>query len=227
MLKRAGYLAGRDAERLADLLDMFTDANVRAVVAARGGYGSGRLLPLFDPMIAQRNAKIFVGYSDITYLLTQLVERAGLTLPDAEYDRTRAPLVALTMALVVLWGIPDLQLSIDASWGVYSTAWLVVGLALVVTTSRLVTLVAAYAAWTGYRKRYPGHYAHDVSARIEDVTRDLLSGTCACRDSSGVTRELQTFLKRFPKDPLTRQVRDRLREVRTGRARMRYHCTPG
>jgi muramoyltetrapeptide carboxypeptidase len=78
VLKRAGYLAGRDAERLADLLDMFTDTNVRAVVAARGGYGSGRLLPLFDPMIAQRNAKIFVGYSDITYLLTQLVERAGL-----------------------------------------------------------------------------------------------------------------------------------------------------
>lgn len=78
VLKRAGYLAGKDAERLADLIDMFTDAGVSAVMTVRGGYGSGRLLPLFDPAIAQRQPKIFVGYSDLTFLLSQLVERAGL-----------------------------------------------------------------------------------------------------------------------------------------------------
>jgi len=78
VLKQAGYLAGSDAERLADLIAMFTDPDVRAIVAARGGYGSGRLLPLFDPVIARRHPKIFVGYSDLTFLLTQLVQRAGL-----------------------------------------------------------------------------------------------------------------------------------------------------
>jgi hypothetical protein len=87
-------------------------------------------------------------------------------------------------------------------------------------------LVAAYGAWTAYRKRYPGHYAADVDARIEDVTRELLEGTCACGDASGVTSEFQGFIKRFPKDKLTPRVRERLREVRAGRGPMRYHCAP-
>jgi len=78
VLKRTGYLAGTDAERLADLVDMFEDREVGAILAARGGYGSGRLLPLFDPAIAERHPKAFVGYSDLTFLLTQLVQRAGL-----------------------------------------------------------------------------------------------------------------------------------------------------
>jgi muramoyltetrapeptide carboxypeptidase len=76
--RRTGYLAGSDAERLADLVAMFADPQVRAIVAARGGYGSGRLLPRFDPTIARQHAKIFVGYSDLTFLLTELVQRADL-----------------------------------------------------------------------------------------------------------------------------------------------------
>jgi len=78
VLQRTGYLAGSDAERLADLVEMFEDDAVSAIIAARGGYGSGRLLPLFDPAIAERHPKIFVGYSDLTFLLTQLVQRAAL-----------------------------------------------------------------------------------------------------------------------------------------------------
>ena len=78
VLKREGYLAGSDAERLADLVAMFADPQVRAIIAARGGYGSGRLLPSFDPGIAREHPKIFVGYSDCTFLLTQLVQRAAL-----------------------------------------------------------------------------------------------------------------------------------------------------
>jgi MscS family membrane protein len=78
--------------------------------------------------------------------LRHLGEGAGLTLPDREYDRTRWPLVALTTALIVAWGIPDLQLSVGASHTVSTAAWLIVGLMIVVTASRLVNLVAAYAA---------------------------------------------------------------------------------
>ena len=76
--KQAGYLAGHDAERLADLEAMFADRGVRAVIAARGGYGCGRLLPHLDVEIARRQPKVLVGYSDVTFLLTQLVQRAGL-----------------------------------------------------------------------------------------------------------------------------------------------------
>lgn len=76
--KRAGFLAGSDCERAADLAVMFTDPEVRAIFAVRGGYGSGRVLPLFDVDLARRNPKIFVGYSDLTFLLIQLLQRAEL-----------------------------------------------------------------------------------------------------------------------------------------------------
>ncbi|MGD9762578.1 MAG: LD-carboxypeptidase [Candidatus Binatia bacterium] len=77
-LRQHGYLAGGDAERLADLASMFADDEVRAIIAARGGYGSGRLLPKLDARVAREHAKIVVGYSDVTFLLTYLVQTAGL-----------------------------------------------------------------------------------------------------------------------------------------------------
>lgn len=78
--RQAGYLAGSDAERQADLEAMFADRGVRAVFCARGGYGSGRLLPRLDLEQARRQAKIVVGYSDITFLLSELVQRANLVV---------------------------------------------------------------------------------------------------------------------------------------------------
>ncbi len=75
--KRAGYLAGSDRERLDDLVAMLGDADVRAILCARGGYGSGRLLPLLAGLeIAE--PKIVVGYSDLTFLLTYLNQRADI-----------------------------------------------------------------------------------------------------------------------------------------------------
>jgi muramoyltetrapeptide carboxypeptidase len=76
--ERAGYLAGPDRERAADLHDMFRDPAVRAIFVARGGYGSGRLLPLIDPAVAREHPKVFVANSDLTFLLNHLVQRAEL-----------------------------------------------------------------------------------------------------------------------------------------------------
>lgn len=76
VFKRAGYLAGSDRERVADLEDMFRNPEIRAIFAARGGYGSGRLLPHLDLEVVRNHAKIFVGYSDLTFLLTHLVQGA-------------------------------------------------------------------------------------------------------------------------------------------------------
>jgi muramoyltetrapeptide carboxypeptidase len=77
-LKRAGYLAGADDERLADVHDMFRRPEVKAIIAARGGYGSGRLLPLLDLSVVRHHPKIFVGHSDITFLLNAFVQCAAL-----------------------------------------------------------------------------------------------------------------------------------------------------
>jgi len=78
VFRRVGYLAGNDAERAADLTAMFRDDEVRAIVAARGGYGSGRLLPCFDEEMVRKHPKVFVGYSDLTFFLTWLLQRVEL-----------------------------------------------------------------------------------------------------------------------------------------------------
>lgn len=76
--RKAGYLAGTDRERAMDLHDMFSNPAIKAIIAARGGYGTGRVLPLLDPGIVRQHPKIFVGHSDLTYLLNDLVQRAEL-----------------------------------------------------------------------------------------------------------------------------------------------------
>jgi muramoyltetrapeptide carboxypeptidase len=77
-LDRAGILAGEDRVRAAELTEFFADPDVKAIFAARGGYGSGRLLPLLDFTALARTPKIFLGFSDETYLLNALVDHAGM-----------------------------------------------------------------------------------------------------------------------------------------------------
>lgn len=76
--EKRGYLAGEDEARLEDLHRVFDDRRVKAVICARGGYGTLRLLPRLDFEMIRRNPKIFVGYSDITALLSALHEKTGL-----------------------------------------------------------------------------------------------------------------------------------------------------
>jgi muramoyltetrapeptide carboxypeptidase len=76
--RRWGFLAGSDRDRAADLMRMFTDPKVRAILCVRGGYGTARLLPLLDYRTIRAHAKIFVGYSDITSLHCAFLVKAGL-----------------------------------------------------------------------------------------------------------------------------------------------------
>jgi muramoyltetrapeptide carboxypeptidase len=76
--KRRGFLAGPDRDRAADLMHMFTDSRVKAILCVRGGYGTARLLPLLDYATIRAHAKIFVGYSDITSLHCAFLKRAKL-----------------------------------------------------------------------------------------------------------------------------------------------------
>jgi muramoyltetrapeptide carboxypeptidase len=77
ILERRGYFAGDDARRLSELHDAITDRSVRAIIAARGGYGATRLLPSLDVELVQANPKLLVGFSDVT-ALHALWARAGI-----------------------------------------------------------------------------------------------------------------------------------------------------
>lgn len=76
---RHGYLAGTDADRAADVNAVYTDPDVRAVFAVRGGWGCARILPLLDFPAIRRNPKLLVGFSDITALHLAFAARAGFT----------------------------------------------------------------------------------------------------------------------------------------------------
>jgi len=73
-----GYLAGTDAHRAAVFESMFCDPGVDAVMAARGGYGSLRILPLLDFARLAAHPKALIGFSDVTALLTAMNSRCGL-----------------------------------------------------------------------------------------------------------------------------------------------------
>ena len=76
--KRWGFLAGSDRERAGDLMRMFQNRRVKAILCVRGGYGAARLLPLLDYHIIRANPKIFIGYSDVTSLHCALLGKANL-----------------------------------------------------------------------------------------------------------------------------------------------------
>jgi muramoyltetrapeptide carboxypeptidase len=71
------YLAGSDADRLADLHAAFEDPDVGAVWCLQGGFGSWRLLDQLDFGLLRRHPKPFIGYSDITALHLALQRHAG------------------------------------------------------------------------------------------------------------------------------------------------------
>ncbi len=78
LFNRQGYLAGSDTERASQLMKLFEDGSVKAIMCARGGFGSMKLLPLldFDTICAQ--PKIVVGFSDITALLLAIYYRCNM-----------------------------------------------------------------------------------------------------------------------------------------------------
>ncbi len=76
--KVRGYLAGTDQERVADIHTLFAHREVKAILCARGGYGTPRILSMLDYRLIARNPKIFVGYSDVTALQLAIWKKCGL-----------------------------------------------------------------------------------------------------------------------------------------------------
>jgi muramoyltetrapeptide carboxypeptidase len=72
------YFAGSIERRTRELEEMFVRPEVRAVVCARGGYGTNYLLAAMNLERLRRHPKIFVGYSDVTTLLTYFADALGM-----------------------------------------------------------------------------------------------------------------------------------------------------
>ncbi len=75
---REGYVSGPAALRARALRAAWADPSIAALVGVRGGYGSAQLLPLLDRDELIASPKAFVGYSDLTMLLSFLTTGCGI-----------------------------------------------------------------------------------------------------------------------------------------------------
>lgn len=68
---------GTDTERAAQLHAAASDPDVQIIIAARGGYGMSRILPMLDLRMLAQSCKLFVGHSDFTALHMALLADSG------------------------------------------------------------------------------------------------------------------------------------------------------
>ncbi len=70
IFKKKGYLAGSDFKRAGILNELFSLKDIKAIFCARGGFGSIRILPMLNIEKIRDNPKIFMGFSDISAILS-------------------------------------------------------------------------------------------------------------------------------------------------------------
>ncbi|WP_028298441.1 S66 peptidase family protein [Olivibacter sitiensis] len=96
--------AATDVERARDFQAMLDDDSIKAIFAARGGYGTVRMIDMLDFSRFKEQPKWIVGFSDITVLHSHIHQVCGvqtihgqmpLTIPDA----TKESLQSLKRAL--------------------------------------------------------------------------------------------------------------------------------
>lgn len=84
--------AGTDEQRAADLQQALNDENIKAILFARGGYGTVRIIDRIDFSAFIKNPKWLIGFSDLTvlhahvnsnYSIATLHAPLAITLPDA------------------------------------------------------------------------------------------------------------------------------------------------
>jgi muramoyltetrapeptide carboxypeptidase len=111
------YFAGSAGRRARELEEMFVRDEVRAILCARGGYGSNYLLDELNILKIARHPKIFVGYSDNTTLLTYFADSAGMVTfhgPMATKDFAHADGVDLNSWEAALTGRSEWALPSDS-----------------------------------------------------------------------------------------------------------------
>lgn len=85
LFKSDNQFSGTDQERAEDMQTMLDDASVKAIISARGGYGTIRIIDKLDFTKFKQLPKWIVGYSDITVLHSHLhnlgIETIHATMP--------------------------------------------------------------------------------------------------------------------------------------------------
>jgi len=175
ILEQDLYFAGSPKRRARELEEMFTRDNVRAIVCARGGYGANYLLGELDPAKIAGHPKIFVGYSDITTLLTCFCDAARFVTfhgPMVTKDFAHADGVDLVSWQAALTGLAGWEITSGADSG---AGGLVDGTAEGVLYGGCLSILVA-ALGTPHEIRTNGTilFLEDVNAKPYQVDRMLM-----------------------------------------------------
>ena len=169
------YFAGSVERRTRELKTMFARTDVKAIVCARGGYGANYLLPYLDITKIAAHPKIFVGYSDLTSLMTYLCDAAGMVTfhgPMVAKDFAKSGGVDEESWQAALGGADRWPLNFGADSGVKS---LVQGSAEGVLYGGCLSMLAA-SLGTPYEIRTEGTilFIEDVAAKPYQIDRMLM-----------------------------------------------------
>ncbi|MBS1933145.1 MAG: LD-carboxypeptidase [Bacteroidetes bacterium] len=75
----SNYFSGTDEERLEDIQEMMDDDNVHAILCARGGYGTGRIIEQLGFKKFRQQPKWIIGYSDVTVLHSHIYSNYNIS----------------------------------------------------------------------------------------------------------------------------------------------------
>ncbi|MGA9511608.1 MAG: LD-carboxypeptidase [Candidatus Sulfotelmatobacter sp.] len=169
------YFAGSVERRTRELEAMFERDDVKAILCARGGYGSNYLLQTLDLNKIKSHPKIFVGYSDLTALLTYFSDTAGFVTfhgPMVAKDWAHAGGVHLASWQAALAGASSWELDPDALSGV---SGLVDGTADGVLYGGCLSILVA-SLGTPYEIKTAGTilFLEDVAAKPYQIDRMLM-----------------------------------------------------
>ena len=118
IFEKTGYLAGNDAQRARLVNRLFKDPAIHAILCARGGFGSLRILPLMDFDVIRENPKVFIGFSDITALLTSITTHSGLVSFHGPNVTTLAKATEITRNTLLEAISSDIPLEVQPANGV-------------------------------------------------------------------------------------------------------------
>lgn len=77
-----------------------------------------------------------------------------------------------------------------------------------------------------YKRTYPKAYRVEIDEEISELVLSFNDNLCACGDRASVLREFRIFIKAFPRDKHTPQIKKYLKNIKS-RKDFRYNCASG
>ncbi len=169
------YFAGTTARRARELENLFARDDVKAIICARGGYGSNYLLPELDIRKISSKPKAFIGYSDNTSLQTYFCDAANMVTfhgPMVAKDFAKPDGVDIESWTAALTGRDNWRFNFEASSGVKPLAE---GSAEGVLYGGCLSMLVA-SLGTPYEIRTQGtiFFIEDIAAKPYQIDRMLM-----------------------------------------------------